>query len=91
MKQPLKHLAIITTLILTPLSSQASLQMLMGGGGEPDPSAMHFPTFFGKLRSGTTIEASASFLSQDGERTLKFTATISRPDSKKSNKGTNLF
>lgn len=88
MKQPLKHLAVITALIITPLSSHGSLQMLMGGGGEPDPNAMDFPTFFAKAPSGKTIEASATFLSQgDGTRTLTLTSTITTFDSKKSSKG----
>lgn len=91
MKQHLKPLAILTTLLFAPLSSKASLEMLMGGGGEPDPNAMHFPTFFNKVKSGTTLESSAAFISQDGKRTLTFTSKIVSSDSKKSAKGTGPF
>ncbi|NCP61771.1 MAG: hypothetical protein GW748_01040 [Alphaproteobacteria bacterium] len=86
MKQKLTRLAVLTTLILAPLSSKASLQMLMGGEAEPDPNAMHFPTFFNKAPSGKKMTDSASFLSQNGKRTLKLTAEIVTADSKKSRK-----
>jgi hypothetical protein len=91
MKQTLKRLAIFTTVIFATQDAQASLQMLMGGGAEPDPNAMHFSTFFSKVPSGKTMEGSASFLSQDGARTLKFTAKIGALSTKKSSKETNPF
>lgn len=76
MKYAHKHLTFLIILLLSPFSAHTSLKMLMGGDSEPDPDAMNFPILFKELPRGRTFENSATFLSQDGKRSLRLRLQI---------------